>query len=184
MRIVFDTDGVKRNILSETLIVYKREFDQDCTLKCEDIIHYDLRQLTKLKDKRDIFIPFAEEIFLNAKMYDENLPKIILNLKNREHKIIFASDQYPEVEKYTDMWYEKNNLYFDEKHYTKEKYNLKADVLIEDFDETLYKARQKRMFGICMNRPYNQMWDGIRIDSINKLEVKISEIEELKGYKK
>ena len=75
-----------------------------------------------------------------------------------DHKLILVSAQRPHCEELTTEWLKKYGFDFDEIHYTKHKWAVDVDVLIDDSPEKLKEFNEKSVNNgraIC----YKQTWN-------------------------
>ena len=75
------------------------------------------------------------------------------------HELILVSAQRPHCEEPTTEWLQRWGFVFDEVHYTKHKWSIDVDVLIDDSPEKLYDFDKKSVTGgraICMKQSWNQ----------------------------
>ena len=63
-------------------------------------------------------------------------------------------------------WLGKNNVPTNEIHITYDKHLLAGFVLLDDFIDNLEAFRDTDRLAVCMDRPWNQAWDGPRVKSL------------------
>ena len=94
------------------------------------------------------------------------------------HTLCLVSAQRPHCEEPTTEWLKKYGFIFDEIHYTKNKFAVDVDVLIDDSPEKLNDFKTKSVTGgtaIC----YKQTWnaechnDYISIDKLSDIMTKV-----------
>ena len=88
----------------------------------------------------------------------EDWPKLKQWAKEHGHELILVSAQRPHCEELTDAWLQRWGFMFDEVHYTKHKWAVDVDVLIDDSPEKLRKFRDRSVrdgVPIC----YKQSWN-------------------------
>jgi 5'(3')-deoxyribonucleotidase len=139
-KVTVDTDGVLRDFVSKTIEIIEKE----CKIKIiQPITSYHLEKFLGLTEEEfDYFVygKHANEIFTTAKPYEGAL-EFLHKLEKEGFEIILSSSQ-PNIEiyKYTLDWYIKNNFYFKNIMFTKNKYNIFTDFLIEDSPKQIMKA--------------------------------------------
>ena len=75
------------------------------------------------------------------------------------HELVLVSAQRPHCEEPTTEWLKEYGFDFDEIHYTKNKWSIDVDVLIDDSPEKLNDFKEKSVVGgvpICMKQSWNQ----------------------------
>ena len=76
-----------------------------------------------------------------------------------DHELVLVSAQREHCIEPTDAWLEEHGFDFDEKHYTKEKWSIDVDVLIDDSPEKLDIFNDRSVaYGrpICFKQTWNQ----------------------------
>ena len=85
---------------------------------------------------------------------------ILKSWANRNgHELVLVSAQRPHCIEPTDAWLEECGFDFKEKHYTKDKWSIDVDVLIDDSPEKLNDFNDKSITGgrpICMKQTWNK----------------------------
>ncbi len=74
------------------------------------------------------------------------------------HTLVLVSAQRPHCEEPTTEWLKKYGFDFDEIHYTKHKWSIDVDVLIDDSPSKLKKFKDRSVANglpICMKRTWN-----------------------------
>ena len=75
------------------------------------------------------------------------------------HELVLVSAQREHCKELTTEWLQRWGIVFDEMHYTKEKWSVDVDVLIDDSPEKLKKFNEESVNGgkaICMNQSWNK----------------------------
>ena len=78
--------------------------------------------------------------------------------KDNNHELILVSAQRPHCEEPTMEWLQRWGFVFDEYHFTKEKWSIDVDVLIDDSPEKLDKFNERSVSHgrpICMKQTWN-----------------------------
>ena len=88
----------------------------------------------------------------------EDWPKLVQWAKENDHKLILVSAQREHCKEPTTEWLQRWGFMFDEMHYTKHKWSIDVDVLIDDSPEKLDDFDKKSINGgtpICMKQSWN-----------------------------
>ena len=183
MIIKIDVDGVIRNMFDSMCDVYNKEFNESLTVN--DIFNYDVDIVFhRIKDELNIsaaeffFEIHAKELFLDSQPYEGAKDSIEKLMKNG-HKVVIVTWQYTlENKLYTLMFLEKNKIPYDDICFTKDKWMIKSDWMVDDNPEFIMDKRDESK-KILIRMPYNKgiKFEGIRaknlvnaIDSILKTE--------------
>lgn len=160
MIIKIDVDGVIRNI-NETLCgLYNQLFDEN--LNVEDIFDYDVEKVFKrIKEEYgmtavDYFFNWSSrDVFLHSNPYD-GVREAIQKLRDAGHKVVIVTWQFTLQNKYyTLMFFEKNKIPYDDICFTRDKWMIQGDWLIDDNPEFIEDEREKSS-KIMIRMPYNK----------------------------
>lgn len=160
MIIKIDVDGVIRNINETMCKMYNDLFDENLTV--EDMFDYDVEKVfNKVKEKLgmtavDYFFDWsARSIFLNSNPYD-GVREAIQKLRNAGHKVVVVTWQFSLQNKYyTLLFFEKNKIPYDDICFTRDKWMIQGDWLIDDNPEFITDEREKSS-KIMIRMPYNK----------------------------
>ena len=160
MIIKIDVDGVIRNINETMCKKYNDLFDENLTVN--DIFDYDVEKVFKrIKDEFgmddvDYFFNWvARDVFLHSSPYD-SVREAIEKLRKAGHKVVIVTWQFSLQNKYyTLMFFEKNKIPYDDICFTKDKWMIQGDWLIDDNPEFITDERDKSR-KIMINMPYNK----------------------------
>ena len=160
MIIKIDVDGVIRNINETMCKMYNDLFDENLTV--EDMFDYDVEKVfNKVKEKLGItaveyfFDWSARSIFLNSNPYD-GVREAIQKLRNAGHKVVVVTWQFSLQNKYyTLLFFKKNKIPYDDICFTRDKWMIQGDWLIDDNPEFIEDKRDKSK-KILINMPYNK----------------------------
>ena len=160
MIIKIDVDGVIRNINETMCKMYNDLFDENLTV--EDMFDYDVEKVfNKVKEKLGItavdyfFDQSARSIFLNSNPYD-GVREAIQKLRNAGHKVVVVTWQFSlENKYYTLLFFKKNKIPYDDICFTRDKWMIQGDWLIDDNPEFIEDKRDKSK-KILINMPYNK----------------------------
>jgi len=126
--------------------------------------------MPRIKNTYDFYVKNAQRIFEFGAVED-GTRELIEKLKRRECHIALVSHQFRGAEHYSTKWLERNDIYYDSLHFTKDKNLVNTDVLLDDCPANLIRHKNP----VCMNQPWNQEYKGKRI---RKLEELLDIIEE------
>lgn len=160
MIIKIDVDGVIRNINETMCKMYNDLFDENLTV--EDMFDYDVEKVfNKVKEKLgmtavDYFFDWsARSIFLNSEPY-AGVREAIQKLRDAGHKVVIVTWQFSLQNKYyTLLFFEKNKIPYDDICFTRDKWMIQGDWLIDDNPEFIEDERDKSK-KILINMPYNK----------------------------
>ena len=110
----------------------------------------------------------------------EDWSKLVQWAKDNNHKLILVSAQREHCKEPTTEWLQRWGFMFDEMHYTKEKWSIDVDVLIDDSPEKLDIFNDRSVaYGtpICYKQTWNQDSQK-KYMSIDRLSDIISKIHE------
>ena len=153
-------DGVLRNMNARMIELYNQKFKTNLTI--EDITDYDVSKSFPLFEMRgnmtakDYFFKVRSlDCFLLSKPY-EGVKEAMQKLKDNGHKIVIVTWQFSIKNKsYTLEWLEENHIPYDDICFTKDKWMIQGDVLIDDNPEFILDEREKS-YKYLIQQPYNQ----------------------------
>ena len=128
----------------------------------------------------DNYLDFFGVVANPIKSSVEDWPTLKQWAKENGHKLILVSAQRPHCEEPTTEWLKKCGFDFDEMHYTKHKWSIDVDVLIDDSPEKLdIFADRSVAYGrpICFKQTWNKECQK-KYMSIDRLSDIISKIHE------
>ena len=163
MIIKIDVDGVIRNINQTMCDLYNKSFNEHLTV--DDILNYKVDKVfTKIKEKIGMnsvdyfFNHSSKDIFLKSNPYD-GVREAIQKLRNAGHKVVIVTWQFSLQNKYyTLMFFEKNKIPYDDICFTRDKWMIQGDWLIDDNPEFIEDERDKSR-KLMINMPYNRECD-------------------------
>ena len=161
MVIKIDVDGVIRNINEKMCEIYNDLFGENLTV--DDMFDYDVEKVfSKIKENMGItsvdcfFDKSARSIFLNSNPY-EGVGEAIRKLREAGHKVVIVTWQFSlENKYYTLLFFEKNKIPYDDICFTKDKWMIQGDWLIDDNPEFITDERDKSR-KIMIRMPYNKV---------------------------
>ncbi len=163
MIIKIDVDGVIRNINETLCRLYNDSFNENLT--SENILDYDVDKTFKRIHQEmgltacDYFFDLSsKEVFLNSSPYD-GVREAILDLRHAGHKVVIVTWQYSIENKYnTLLFLQKNKIPYDDICFTRDKWMIQGDWLIDDNPEFITDEREKSR-KIMIRMPYNKNCD-------------------------
>ncbi len=160
MIIKIDVDGVIRNINKSMVDLYNRDFFD--SIKVDDITEYDVEKVfPKIKKTlgitaSDYFFKFnSNKIFLLSETYSKVRESIDL-LRNNGHKVIIVTWQPVFRNKINTLYFlESNGIQYDDICFTKDKWMVQGDWLIDDNPEFITDERDESK-KMMIKMPYNK----------------------------
>ena len=166
MRIGIDCDGVLRDFIPDVISQIKKTHPQHSDkILVPNSWDWEtwLPFWTEDETEKYIFEDHYEKLFgPEANVIPsvlEDWPKLKEWAKENGHKLVLVSAQREHCVEPTDAWLEEHGFDFKEKHYTKEKWSVDVDVLIDDSPEKLDIFNDRSVaYGrpICMRQTWNQ----------------------------
>lgn len=160
MIIKIDVDGVIRNINKSMVDLYNSDFFD--SIKVDDITEYDVEKVfPKIKKTlgitaSDYFFKFnSNKIFLLSETYSKVRESIDL-LRNNGHKVIIVTWQPVFRNKINTLYFlESNGIQYDDICFTKDKWMVQGDWLIDDNPEFITDERDESK-KMMIKMPYNK----------------------------
>ena len=108
----------------------------------------------------------------------EDWPKLVKWAKENDHQLILVSAQREHCKDITTEWLQRWGFMFDEIHYTKHKWSVDVDVLIDDSPEKLEQFADRSVnhgSAICYKQSWNQQCrdKGIAIDRLSDIMTRV-----------
>ena len=166
MRIGIDCDGVLRDFIPDLINQIKTDYPNKVDLiktpnswEWESWLPFWTEDQTEgyVFSRRylELFGPDANPI----KSSLEDWPKLKVWAKEHDHELILVSAQRDHCIEPTEAWLQRWGFMFDEYHFTKEKWSIDVDVLIDDSPEKLDIFKDRSVaYGnsICYKQTWNQ----------------------------
>ena len=178
MRIGIDCDGVLRDFIPDLINSVKETHPQHAdkiktpnSWEWESWLPFWTEEETEKYVFEDNFLDFFGVEASPIKSSVEDWPKLVQWAKENDHQLILVSAQREHCKEPTTEWLQRWGFMFDEMHYTKHKWSIDVDVLIDDSPEKLKIFNDRSVnYGnaIC----YKQSWNKECQDStmsINRL---------------
>ena len=147
MIIKIDIDGVIRDTFTEMCAVYNELFDTNLTV--DDIVSYDTAvSFPLIKNKLNIddsnwwfFDEHGGRVF-SAKPILGAI-KALRSLMDAGHEVAICSHQPRKIGRLTTIKFlDENNIPYTSLHFTKDKWQVRGDFLIDDNPEFLYHSNE------------------------------------------
>ena len=181
MRIGIDCDGVLRDFIPDLINSIKETHPQHTdkikpvhAWEWETWLPFWTEEETEKYVFEDNFLDFfgAECPPIDSSV--EDWPKLKQWAKENGHELILVSAQRPHCEEPTTEWLKKYGFDFDEIHYTKHKWSIDVDVLIDDSPEKLEQFADRSVnYGsaICYKQTWNTQCQnkGMAIDRLSDI---------------
>ena len=178
--IKIDVDGCIRNTFAAMCDVYEKETGLQKTL--EDIFSYDVdesfpaikeliaNRMLDAKNTSDFFFnQHSEDCFLNANAISD-VNKSIDKIREMGCRVAICTHQpLYNGRLYTLSFLSKNDIHYDELHFTREKWRIQADYIIDDSPEFLTDRREKAR-KICIDYPFNRNLSQFSFEKSNRFK--------------
>lgn len=173
MIIKVDMDGVVRNIFDKMCELYNSSFNKHLTV--DDIFDYNV-EIVFPKIREEIGMSAADyffklygwHLFLYGKPYD-GVREALEKLQKEGHKIVIVTWQYTLENKIRTLKFlDNNHIPYDDICFTKDKWMIEGDWIIDDNPEFILDKREKAN-KILINMPYNKHindYNGIRANNL------------------
>jgi 5'(3')-deoxyribonucleotidase len=183
VRIALDIDNVGRDFTGDLTTQYLKDYPGDKKL----ILPITAWEL-------DMFFPVGkqiysyfnkkrpQEIFEYGHAYD-GFTEFVTLLRNRGHKVVFATSQYPGTEKYTLLWIMHNHLLDNDGIcFLADKTLLRCEILLDDGLHNLEAFQSAGGISVAFEQPWNESWKGLRVTGKTERE-RYSKFLELVGWR-
>ena len=166
MRIGIDCDGVLRDLIPAIVegikATHPEHADKILVPKSwdwEDWLPFWTEDETEKYVFEDNYLDFFGVVASPIKESVEDWPILKAWAIRNGHELVLVSAQREHCIEPTDAWLKEHGFDFKEKHYTKQKWSIDVDVLIDDSPEKLEDFNKKSIVGgipICMKQTWNQ----------------------------
>lgn len=161
MTIALDIDNTINNLAEAILSVYNEDYND--SLKLDDITDYYIERFVKPEAKKDFWKLFVEkETWKRIKPINVKAVQWLID----NHTVYFVTATEPCNLEKKQNWLGRNFKNIDIRKRLVRCYDkglINADILIDDCTKNL---KEFKGIGVCINYPWNQDWDGIRVDNI------------------
>lgn len=181
MIIKVDVDGVIRDIFENMCELYNKTYGQHTEVN--DIFDYDVdKSFPLIKEKTGksavdfFFKEHALHVFFKAKAYD-SVKEFLQKLRDKGHKIVIVTWQFSDRNKiFTLTFLSKEEIPYDDICFTRDKWMIASDIMIDDNPEFINDDRDKTPLKLLKNMPYN-------LDvECDESVVRFNELEEIIDY--
>ena len=165
MRIGIDCDGVLRDFIPDLIEGIKTTHHQHAdkilvpkSWDWETWLPFWTEDETEKYVFEDNYLDFFGPVASPIKEAVEDWPVLKAWAARNGHELVLVSAQREHCKEPTDAWLEEHGFDFKEKHYTKEKWSIDVDVLIDDSPEKLEIFNERSVnYGkaICMKTTWN-----------------------------
>ena len=165
-----DVDGVLRNFPFSLIREYKRYYPNHEVVPLRNWKHYELHHYFPIN--KDITRFYSEEhpkeIYLGSPRYIGALK--FMNELNEDFKIIIVTNQLNKhLEYLTEEWLNLFSISYYDFFPTPDKTKFKGEFILEDASHHLEAILSKgNAIPICFSRPWNQDWQGLRVNKYNR----------------
>lgn len=175
MTIKVDVDGVIRNMFDNMCKVYNNCFKEHMTV--EDIFDYDV-DIVFPRIKKELGMSAADfffklngkNLFLYSEPYD-GVKEALETLRKKGHKVVIVTWQFTlDNIMNTLRFLYINEIPYDDICFTRDKWMIQGDWLIDDNPEFLLDEREKSK-KIMINMPYNKEYQSKFLFANNLSEV-------------
>jgi len=165
MRIGIDCDGVLRDLITcitDTVkVTHPQHADkilEPTSWDWEQWLPFWTEEETEKYVFEDNYLDFFGVECPPIKSAVEDWPKLKDWAKKYRHKLVLVSAQREHCEEPTTEWLQRWGFVFDEIHFTKNKFLVDIDVLVDDSPKKLHDFREKSVEGgraVCMRQTWN-----------------------------
>lgn len=174
MIIKVDVDGVLRNLVQGICSVYNDVFFEN--VSPEDITDYDIdlsfplvEKVLKKKPRHFFFNERAEDVFRYRSTALDNVKEALELLLEAGHQVVICSWQFSHTNRVATLeWLNDWDIPFSDICFTKDKWLINGDYIIDDNPEFLSDSREKAN-KLLVSQPYNMKFsapDVIRCDNL------------------
>ena len=166
MRIGIDCDGVLRDLTNCIIDSVKETHPQHADKILEpnswnwsDWLPFWTEEEAEQYVFEDNYLDFFGAVANPIKTAVEDWPILKAWAMRNGHELVLVSAQRDHCVEPTDAWLEEHGFDFKEKHYTKEKWSVDVDVLIDDSPEKLDEFNKQSVtdgYPIRMKQSWNQ----------------------------
>ena len=187
MRIGIDCDGVLRDFIPALIDSIKESHPEhsDKILEPNDWeweswLPFWTEEETEKYVFEDNYLDFFGAVCPPIKESVEDWKTLKRWAEDNGHELVLVSAQRPHCEEPTTAWLKEWGFDFGEIHYTKNKWAVDVDILIDDSPEKLDDFREKSVVGgvpVCMKQSWNQQCQesSMSIDRLSDITTMIFE---------
>lgn len=161
MIIKIDVDGVIRDLLGAMCMLYNKEFNEKIN-PC-DIKDYDVtKSFPLIPEKTEytqwdyFFLQHGEDVFFKLASPFAGVTRAIEMMRENGHKVVIVTNQIGRANKVDTLnFLDFYDIPYDDICFTKDKWSIQGDYLIDDNPEFINDERDKS-FKIIIDAPYNK----------------------------
>ena len=165
-----DVDGVTRNFHLSLVKTYKKYYPNHEVVPIRKWNGYKLHPYFPIGEGIHSFYceEHPEEIYLNALRYSGAL-KFMKELNKSFNIIIVTNQPNAHLDYLTEQWLKLSLMPYDEFFPTSDKTKFKGEYILEDASHHLEAILAKgNAIPVCFSRPWNQNWEGLRVNNYQK----------------
>ena len=183
MIVKIDMDGVIRDILTPMCNIYNdlcKESVQPKDINVYNVNEFFVKMWNEFlfKPSDHFFNYMADDVFLNKSKPYEGVREAILRLQENGFKVVIVTWQETLKNKLLALEFlDRYNIPYDDICFTRDKYMISGDVLIDDNPEFLDDPRDKSL-KLCVEYAYNShIRSALKVDSLeDAVELLLTEI--------
>lgn len=174
-----DVDGVIRDIIPTMCEIYNSEFHEN--ISPEDIVDYDVnlnfqrvKEVYGISPREYFFVYHSDKVFEYDSQPFNGVKEAIDALRTLGHKVVIVTWQFDLSNKiHTLRFLNVHGIKYDDICFTRDKWMIKGDYLIDDNPEFITDKRDKSK-KIIVDTPYNR--------NISKKYVRVNSLKEAVNY--
>lgn len=175
LTLVLDVDEVFRRIIPTIREIYQESYGVD--VPEHKITQWSLpKSFPQIKNNENFFRDNAERIFYESNVEEQG--KEVLDSLYSRHEIVIATSQFKGLEHLTKDWFKKHDLKYDFMHFSFDKSKHKGDLMFDDGTHNLLASSCS--VKVCMNKPWNQDFEGYRVYSLPSFQDFVFKLENKK----
>ncbi len=163
IRVLLDLDGVIRNFVDGLIQIYRQvypdhEIDFIGSRNLEDFFPIGMEIYSFIDEHR-------EEILVGAPEYAGAIEA--MHRWSDQFEPVIVTAQPRDWKYYTFIWLGEHRVPTNEIHICFQKHRIDGVAILEDFVDNLEAFRATGRLAVCIDRPWNQSWDGPRVHSVD-----------------
>ena len=170
MRIGIDIDGVLRDLYTQLVDVYLREYPDEWCRPVSEWGNYDISDVFSIGDEIYNFwfrSSCTKEIYQSAKPFPGY--GIIHDMATKNEIEIISNQPNDLTTYFTLNWLQGLNLPYNGLHFTKDKFLIDCDIYVEDSPEQILRLRKDNKRVVVVKCPWN---DNGQLDDEDLIRVK------------
>jgi 5'(3')-deoxyribonucleotidase len=165
MNIGIDIDGVLRDQVQTFTNRYLLDYPEHKDL-IKPVTDWDMHLFYPIGKEiyKKWFGPWVKDCMEDGIIY-EGAVEFVQTLKGQGHKVYLVTSQPRGTERYTVAWVDKHKIEHDGILFCSNKRLVACDFLLDDGEHNLQSVDAFVTKPVCYDQPWNQKWDGLRVDS-------------------